>query len=65
MDTKNRQKLYRLPLGDIRAAEWLAEQLCRNSVDFGSRMFIGRYTDLPVTDVPYIRLPSFLPPDSP
>ena len=36
-----------------------------SAVDFGSRMFIGKYTDLPVTDVPYIRLTFFLPPDSP
>ena len=38
MTNQNRQKLHRLPLGDIRAAGWLGEQLRRNIAGMGGHL---------------------------
>ena len=38
MDHQNRQKLRRLPLGDVRASGWLAEQLRRNIEGMGGHL---------------------------
>lgn len=38
MNNADRQKLHRLPLGDVRAAGWLAEQLRRNVEGMGGHL---------------------------